>query len=201
MDRERVPRAAVDSPIHCRGGSRPPDGIRRSRRQGCGPDHPANPVVRDLCKCFGMTQHDRPEIRSLADLTPEDMTRISEGSFTDLIGLKYTEISLERVTAEWVVSPQQYQPAGIVNGGVYCTVIETLASVGGGVWYGDRGRVVGVNNNTDFLRAVREGVLRGVATPLHRGRLQQLWQVAISDEQDRVVARGQVRLQNLPATE
>ncbi|MBU3061921.1 PaaI family thioesterase [Nocardia sp. NEAU-G5] len=146
-----------------------------------------------------MTQHDRPEIRSLADLTPAAMAQLSEGFFTDLIGLKYTEISPERVVGEWVVSPQQHQPAGIVNGGVYCTVIETLASIGGGVWYGDRGTVVGVNNNTDFLRAVREGVLRAVATPLHRGRLQQLWQVVITDETDRVVARGQVRLQNLPA--
>jgi uncharacterized protein (TIGR00369 family) len=148
-----------------------------------------------------MTQHDRSEIRSLADLTPEAMTRISEGLFTDLIGLKYTEISPDRVTAEWVVAPQQHQPAGIVNGGVYCTVIETTASVGGTAWYGDRGTVVGVNNNTDFLRAVREGALRSVATPIHRGRLQQLWQVVITDETERVVARGQVRLQNLPATD
>ncbi|WP_216894110.1 PaaI family thioesterase [Nocardia alni] len=148
-----------------------------------------------------MTQHDRSEIGSLADLTPEAMTRFSEGYFTDLIGLKYTETSPDRVVAEWVVSPQQHQPAGIVNGGVYCTVIETIASVGGGVWYGDRGNVVGVNNNTDFLRAVREGVLRAVATPLHRGRSQQLWQVVITDEQERVVARGQVRLQNLASAE
>nr|WP_228816849.1 PaaI family thioesterase [Nocardia transvalensis] len=128
------------------------------------------------------------------------MTRISEGTFSDLIGLKFTELRPDRVVGEWAVSPQLYQPAGIVNGGVYCTVIETLASVGGGVWYGTRGKVVGVNNNTDFLRAVREGMLRGVATPIHQGRSQQLWQVVITDEQDRVVARGQVRLQNLPAT-
>jgi uncharacterized protein (TIGR00369 family) len=81
---------------------------------------------------------------------------------------------------------------------VYCTVVETLASVAGGVWYGDQGTVVGVNNNTDFLRAVREGKLQGEATPVHRGRLQQLWVVVITDESGRTVARGQVRLQNLP---
>ncbi len=148
-----------------------------------------------------MTQRDQPDVRSLADMTPELMTRYSEGTFTDLIGLKYTALGPDRVTAEWVVSPQQHQPAGIVNGGVYCTVIETLASVGGGAWFGERGTVVGVNNNTDFLRAVREGTLRGEATPVHRGRLQQLWQVVITDEDDRVVARGQVRLQNLAAAQ
>nr|WP_043601088.1 PaaI family thioesterase [Nocardia otitidiscaviarum] len=135
----------------------------------------------------------------MADVTPELMNRFSEGTFTDLIGLKFTELTGDRVSAEWVVTPQQFQPAGIVNGGVYCTVIETLASVAASVWLGEKGTVVGVNNNTDFLRAVREGTLRAVATPIHRGRSQQLWVVVITDEQERTVARGQVRLQNLAA--
>ncbi|WP_024804718.1 PaaI family thioesterase [Nocardia sp. BMG51109] len=146
-----------------------------------------------------MTQRDQS--LSMANMTPELMTRLSEGHFTDLIGLKYTELGPDRVAGEWVVSPQQHQPAGIVNGGVHCTVIETLASVGGSVWFGERGTVVGVNNNTDFLRPVRAGTLRGVATPIHRGRTQQLWQVVITDEQDRMVARGQVRLHNLQSVQ
>ncbi|WP_370465771.1 PaaI family thioesterase [Nocardia sp. GTS18] len=127
------------------------------------------------------------------------MTKMSEGTFTDLIGMRYTEVSADRVRGEWEVRPQLHQPAGIQNGGVYCTVIETLASVGGSVWFGERGQVVGVNNNTDFLRAVREGTLTGEATPIHRGRSQQLWVVVITDAEGRMVARGQVRLQNLAA--
>jgi len=59
------------------------------------------------------------------------------------------------------------------------------------------GAVVGVNNNTDFLRAIGSGTVYGTATPVHRGRRQQLWLVTITDADDRVVARGQVRLQNL----
>ncbi|PFX04856.1 putative esterase [Nocardia farcinica] len=145
-----------------------------------------------------MTQQQTPPVQSLAGVTPEMMNEFEQGTFADLLGLRYTELGPDRVRGEFDVQPHLFQPAGIVNGGVYCTVIETLASVAGSVWYGDQGTVVGVNNNTDFLRAVREGLLRGEATPLHRGRLQQLWQVVITDEQERVVARGQVRLQNLP---
>lgn len=133
------------------------------------------------------------------DVTAEQMTKMSEGTFTDLIGLRYTEVTADRVRGEWKVRPQLFQPAGIQNGGVYCTIIETLASVGGSVWFGDRGTVVGVNNNTDFLRAVSDGVLTGEATPIHRGRSQQLWVVVITDADGRTVARGQVRLQNLAA--
>ncbi|WP_410872408.1 PaaI family thioesterase [Nocardia sp. A7] len=136
---------------------------------------------------------------SMADLTPELMNKASVGTFTDLIGLRFTEVTPDRVRGEWDVRPQLFQPAGIQNGGVYCTVIETLASVGAGVWFGERGQVVGVNNNTDFLRAVREGLLTAEATPIHRGRSQQLWVVVIADAEGRTVARGQVRLQNLAA--
>jgi acyl-coenzyme A thioesterase PaaI-like protein len=61
---------------------------------------------------------------------------------------------------------------------------------------------VGVSNQTDFIRATTDGVLIGSATPIHRGRTQQLWQVAVTNESTgKLVARGQVRLQNVMSTE
>jgi 1,4-dihydroxy-2-naphthoyl-CoA hydrolase len=151
-----------------------------------------------FCESEGVAQRKTPDARPLVEADPEHVNKDSEGTFTSVMGLRYTEVTADRVCGEWIVEPHLHQPAGIQNGGVYCTAIESLASVGAGVWYRDRGTVVGVNNNTDFLRAVREGRLFGTAVPVHRGTLQQLWQVVITDEQARVVARGQVRLQNLP---
>ncbi|MEV4760779.1 PaaI family thioesterase [Micromonospora sp. NPDC049559] len=119
--------------------------------------------------------------------------------FVALLGLQIEEVTPDRVVIRWRCRPELLQPYGIQHGGVYSSVVETAASVGAAVWYGDRGGVVGVSNQTDFLRAVREGELSAVATPVHRGRSQQLWQVEITDEADRLVARGQVRLQNLPS--
>jgi len=117
-----------------------------------------------------------------------------------LLGIRVVETSADLVRLEWDVTSDHHQPYGIVHGGVHCTAIETAASVGAALWFGDRGRVVGVSNQTDFLRAVSEGTLAAVATPIHRGRSQQLWLVEITDEQHRLVARGQVRLQNLTAS-
>jgi 1,4-dihydroxy-2-naphthoyl-CoA hydrolase len=93
------------------------------------------------------------------------------------------------------------QLMGIVHGGVYCSIVESMASVSAHTWLSENGggNVVGVNNNTDFLRAISSGTVTAVSTPLHRGRRQQLWLVTITDDNDRVVARGQVRLQNIPA--
>ncbi|WBB57504.1 PaaI family thioesterase [Verrucosispora sp. WMMD573] len=119
------------------------------------------------------------------------------GGFFALLGLELDEISGDRVTIRWRVRPELHQPYGILHGGVHCSVVETAASLGAGVWLGERGRVVGVSNQTDFLRAVAEGELVAVGTPVHRGRSQQLWQVEITDADGRLVARGQVRLQNL----
>jgi len=103
--------------------------------------------------------------------------------------------------ATWTVEPKLHQPYGILHGGVHCSVVETLASVGAALWVSGRdetAKVVGVNNNTDFFRAVREGAMTSTATPLHRGRSQQLWLVEThADADGSLSARGQVRLQNL----
>lgn len=124
----------------------------------------------------------------------EDVT----GGFMTWLGLEFLELDGDHAVAAWDVRPDQLQPYGLVHGGVYCSVIESLASVGGAQWYGERGQVVGVHNSTDFLRSVGRGRLTARAEPVHRGRLQQLWLVEIRDPDDRLVARGQVRLQNLP---
>lgn len=137
---------------------------------------------------------------SMADLDPATMTALSSKGFDGAVGLEYTEISVDRVRAKWDVTSNLHQPAGIMHGGVLCAVVESLASVGASVWLGERGHVVGVNNNTDFLRASRHGTLFAEALPVHRGRTQQIWQVNVTDEAGKHVAQGKVRLANVVDT-
>ena len=120
-----------------------------------------------------------------------------EVGFVKLLGVRFEHVSGDRVVLTCPVTPDLHQPFGLVHGGVHATLAETAASVGGAYWFGDQGKVVGVSNHTDFLRAVRGGELRAEATPLARGRTSQLWQVEISDDQGRLVAHAKVRLQNL----
>lgn len=115
-----------------------------------------------------------------------------------LLGFEILEYTGDRVRLAWTVTAEHYQPFGIVHGGVYCSAVETAASMAATSWLGDRGTVVGVSNQTDFLRAVTAGRMTAVASPIHRGRLQQLWLVEVTDAEERLIARGQVRLQNLP---
>lgn len=119
------------------------------------------------------------------------------GPFTEYLGVQFEEVTGDRVVATWTANESLHQPFGIVHGGAHCGVVETLASIGASVWLGDEGKVVGVNNSTDFYRAVSEGELTSTATPIHRGRSQQVWVVETVDSEGRMVSRGQVRLQNL----
>lgn len=123
----------------------------------------------------------------------------SRSGFLDLLGIHMDEVGPDRVAMTLEIRPELHQPYGIVHGGVWCSMVETAASVAAAMWYGERGRVVGVSNHTDFLRAVSEGTVTAVASPIHRGRLQQLWLVEIRDGTGRLAARGEVRIQNLPA--
>lgn len=121
--------------------------------------------------------------------------------FDNELGLEYIEVTPDGGRAVLEIHDKLLQPWGIVHGGVYCSIIESLASVSGAVWLAEKGggggTVVGVNNNTDFLRAISSGTVTAVSTPIHRGRRQQLWLITITDDNERVVARGQVRLQNI----
>ena len=129
------------------------------------------------------------------------MTLDSAENFQELIGMEFVDASGDQVVIRCPVAPKLHQPYGILHGGVYCSLVESAASIGGAVWLGDKGHVVGVSNFTNFIRATREGMLTATATPLQRGRTQQLWQVEIHDDAGRLVAHGQVRLANITDAE
>jgi len=115
-------------------------------------------------------------------------------------GLRVDEATATRVTATIAAGPDHHTPWGVVHGGVYTTAVESACSIGASLAVADRGEfAVGLANQTDFLRPHVEGELRVTATPIQQGRTQQLWQCEIARADDgKLVARGQLRLQNVP---
>ncbi|MBB3676625.1 PaaI family thioesterase [Modestobacter versicolor] len=120
-------------------------------------------------------------------------------AFVDATGLELTEVTGTRVAGQVEVGPQHHTPWGVVHGGVYCTIVESAASLGASAAVADRGQFsVGVSNSTDFLRPMTAGRLDVVAEPVQQGKTLQLWLVTMTREDGKLVARGQVRLQNVP---
>lgn len=110
------------------------------------------------------------------------------------------EFSGTRVRATLRFTEEHHQPFGVVHGGFYAMAVEGMASYGACAAVADRGMyAVGVSNTTDFLRPVTVAEVQVLAEPIFQGRTQQLWHVLITRLDDgKLVARGQVRLQNLP---
>jgi 1,4-dihydroxy-2-naphthoyl-CoA hydrolase len=128
-----------------------------------------------------------------------DAASLEEASaFLRAAGLVFDEISGSRVTGHLELGPGHHTPWGIVHGGVYTTAVESAASVGASTAVREQGQVaVGLTNTTHFLRPVTAGRVSVEAVPLSQGRTQQLWRVDIIDGAGKLVAHGEVRLQNV----
>lgn len=119
-------------------------------------------------------------------------------SFVRAAGLVVDEASGASVIGHMDLGPEHHTPWGIVHGGVYASAVESAASIGASASVRHRGQVaVGITNTTHFLRSLSAGRVVVEAVPLHRGRSQQLWRVDITDDVGRLVAHGEVRLQNV----
>ena len=128
----------------------------------------------------------------------EDLSGVlnaSSSGWNQAMGIRFVTASADEVIAEMDVTPAHHQPYGLVHGGVYSGLIETVCSVGAALDASRRDQgAVGLENHTTFLNAVRSGTLRVVAKPLHRGRRSQVWEATITDDKGKVAATGRVRL-------
>lgn len=120
--------------------------------------------------------------------------------FDKTIGLVFTRAAVDELEAEVPVTDALLQPYGLVHGGVYATIVETMASAAAAMVAIPRGQTtVGLENTTSFLRGTRGGTLRARVRPLQKGRKTQVWSVEIRDDADRAVAEGRVRMLCLEA--
>lgn len=117
------------------------------------------------------------------------------GGWDAAMQFRYVRASRDEVVVEYDVADVHRQPYGIVHGGVHCGVIEAVCSTGAAFDAMARGQsVVGLENHTSFVRAVRQGRITVTATPVTRGRRVQLWEAVCRDEAGKIVATGRVRL-------
>ena len=117
-----------------------------------------------------------------------------KGTFDDFINHEILEISENYIRSSLIVEDYHKQPMGMVHGGVIDTMAE--ASISYAAYYTQEGTWVGVNNNTDFIKAVTEGTIICEATPIKLGKRSQIWEAILSNN-DEVCARSTVRLTNI----
>jgi len=119
-----------------------------------------------------------------------------ESAFDALIGFVVDDDGeIGRCSGHVAVQPRVCQPMGIVHGGVYAAIAETLASQGTARGVLADGRVpLGMANNTSFLRPVSGGSVHGEAVAIHRGRTSWVWDVQMRDDEGRLCATSRVTI-------
>ncbi len=128
---------------------------------------------------------------------------LGASGFDEAMGFRFVRASRDEVVLEYDIDDRHRQPYGIVHGGVHCAIVETACSTGAGLDARARGQaVVGVENHTSFIHAIRSGRVRVTARPLTRGRRTQVWEATAHDQDGRLISTGRVRLLCLdPGTE
>ena len=111
-----------------------------------------------------------------------------EGSVWEMLDITLVTAEKDRVVATMPIGPHHRQQVGYLHGGISVTLAESLASLGT-VLHIDASRQMafGLEINANHLRPKREGVLTGVATPIHKGRTTHVWDIRITDENDKLV--------------
>jgi len=111
----------------------------------------------------------------------------AEHGFDSLYGLELLEMTETSARAQVSVRDEPKQPYGLVHGGVYAAIAESLASVATGVAVGSSGRIaMGLSNQTSFLRPITTGSIHAVARRKHAGRTTWVWEVEMSDDEGRL---------------
>ena len=117
------------------------------------------------------------------------------------IGIEFTEIGGDYLRARMPVDGRTKQPFGILHGGASVALAETLGSIGAALVI-DRSkqRCVGQEINANHIRAVSEGFVIGTARPVHLGRRSHVWEIRITDEQERLVCVSRITMYVLDLT-
>jgi 1,4-dihydroxy-2-naphthoyl-CoA hydrolase len=142
-----------------------------------------------------MSDTEAPAARALTDGPDDLVAAMNEahggGTLGARMGIVFTEVSADRVVATMPVDGNT-QPYGLLHGGASVVLAETLGSVGAMLSAGPGRAAVGVDINATHHRAVRSGVVTGVATPLQAGRTTACYEVVVTDESGRRICTSRI---------
>lgn len=128
--------------------------------------------------------------------TLEELNNLCKNTIAAHIGIEFTGIGDQYISAKMPVDTRTQQPFGLLHGGASVVLAETLGSIASFLSLKDqtKQRTVGLEINANHLRSVKDGYVYGKATPLHVGRSTQVWEIKITDEQDRLVCVSRITI-------
>lgn len=125
-----------------------------------------------------------------------DLKSINEfhkNTMQQFIGIEFIEIGDDYIKAKMPVNEKTKQPHGLLHGGASVVLAESLGSLGSVLCLDpDKKTCVGLEINTNHIRAVREGFVYGITKPIHLGKTTHIWEIKIHDEQNRLTSVSRI---------
>lgn len=116
------------------------------------------------------------------------LNKLSKNTLLETLEMTYVDISEEKLVMRMPVSPKTHQPMGLLHGGASVALAETVASIATLLNLNPEEKAcVGLEINANHLRSKRDGYVTAAATPFHRGRTTMVWEIKITDEDDRLI--------------
>lgn len=131
-------------------------------------------------------------------MIPEGFEQLLRGTMMEALEMRFEEVTPERVVATMPVDSRTRQNWGQLHGGASVALAESVASIGAGLNAGPGRTAVGMEINANHIRPKRSGLVRAVATPAHIGRSTSVWEVRITDEEDRLICLSRCTLAFVP---
>jgi 1,4-dihydroxy-2-naphthoyl-CoA hydrolase len=134
-------------------------------------------------------------------MDPPVRTYPAPGTLDDVLGFELLEASPDRCRGRFAVEKRVQQPLGLVHGGAYAALAESMVSATTHLAVESEGNfAVGQSNHTNFFRPATDGFVHAEGTPIHRGRTSWVWDVRFTDDEGRLCAASRVMLAVRPAT-
>tara|TARA_Y100001949_G_C15796022_1_gene247104 strand:- start:76 stop:495 length:420 start_codon:yes stop_codon:yes gene_type:complete len=128
-------------------------------------------------------------------VTPEGLNDFSKGCMVEHVGICFTEVGSDYIKAEMPVDPKTTQPFGLLHGGASVVLAETLGSVAASVIVTPLGKMaVGLEISANHIKGKKDGVVTGIAKPVHIGRSTHLWEIRITDEQNHLICLSKITM-------
>lgn len=123
----------------------------------------------------------------------EVINQMNKDTMLEVLDIQTTEVGEDYIIATMPVDKRTHQPMGLLHGGASAVLIESLGSIGSSLIVDiTKQNIVGLEINANHLRGVKSGLVTGKATIIHCGRRTHVWQVDITDEENRLVCTGRL---------
>jgi len=128
-------------------------------------------------------------------VTVDDLNQLSKNNMVEHLGIVFTEVGEDYISATLPVDKRTHQPYGLLHGGASVALAETLGSMAAALCV-DRTRqyCVGLEINANHVKSAREGIVTGTTRPIHIGKRTQVWEIKIVNPQNELISISRITM-------